>query len=571
MTASNEQLSFRLARAMIGQLVASGVRCLVVSPGYRNSPLLLAAHREEGLRVFTAVDERAGAFCALGIAKATGTPAAVLCTSGTAVANYFPAVMEAHHSQVPLVVITADRPVELVGTGANQCTDQTKIFGAHVRSSAEISCAEAGRSFVEHARYVTGRSVNHCLAPAPGPVHLNVRFREPFLLQTGAAPTEPEVEPTRWKFIPSASGPSLEQWEAVRELLRSSHRPLFVVGAAGYSATTLASIHEVSDKLGVPLLAEAASGMGFGGVPSPHLCLRMEEALASMVAGELPRPDLVIRFGPPVTGKGLGRLLAAEPIPQVIFDAWGEAREPHLHPSIFVEGGLEGWLAAMLRSEITYADDSLRSALREFELAHERRLDNHLAAGPLTEWKFHRELVSRLGQDFVLFLGNSMPIRDANSVLPRHIHRGHVLANRGLSGIDGLLASAVGAALATGRETHLVIGDLSFLHDLSSLSLLQAYRAQLRLTVWVMNNGGGEIFRIVPTKNAPGEADWFTTPQPYDLASLAKAFQLPVGVVRSAADWREFGRQEVAGTGVRLVEVQVDPAANLAVRRLPSP
>lgn len=566
MNPTNDSLSYSVALAVMEQLVQSGVRSLVASPGYRNSPLLLAAHHQEGLEVFTAVDERGAAFLALGLSK-SGSPAALACTSGTAVANYFPAVMEAFHSHVPLVVLTADRPPELVGTGSNQCTDQTKVFGGHVRFFAEIPCADPSFDGPNHARFAVGKAVALCAEPAPGPVHVNIRFREPFLPddETVAALHRNRAQPALpWKFLPSSSGPGREQWAAVEALFAAAERPLLLVGAGDFSRETLLSLVELSEKTGYPILAENASGLPLLGSATGFISSRVEETLHEMGAGKIAAPDLVVRFGAPLTGKGLGRLLKVHPVPQLIFDHWGESREPHLHPSILVQGGLSGWLAAILRSGLRSQKTAWRDEILATAAAKEKAIDHLLRASSLTEWLFHRQLAEKMGDGSVIFLGNSMPIRDFNSVFAGSRKAFTVKANRGLSGIDGLIATAAGVALGSKKETHVVLGDLSTLHDVSSLSLLSSLRDRLELTLWVMNNGGGEIFRIVPTARASGKPEWFTTPQAYDLAALAKAFQLPFARLTNRADWESLA--PLRGPGVRIVELMADREENLKVR-----
>lgn len=557
--------SYRTALSLMSSLVGAGVRHLVVSPGFRNSPLLLAAQRERNLDVLTAVDERGAAFLALGLSR-SGQPAAVLCTSGTAVANYFPAVMEAYESHCPLIVLTADRPHELVGTGANQCTDQTKAFGTHVRFFAEVSSDETSET---HVAYSAAKAVSRARDPVPGPVHLNIRFREPFL--PAAAEVE-EIEKgwqkpaAEWKMLSSASGPSKEQWQALESLFRAAQRPLFVVGPNNFSAEFLESLQGLSAHTGYPILAENASGLPFRGGNSGHVSRHAESTLFAMAEGKLPAPDLLVRIGAPLTGRALGLLLKASQVPQVLFDHHGESREPHLHPSICVQGGLEGWITAFRRSDLSLADHGWRGQLLSFASRREEKLSAHLAKGSLTEWQFHHGLGKKIGEGAALFLGNSMPIRDFNDAFTAGKLL-HVFTNRGLSGIDGLIASACGVALATGRETHAILGDLSTLHDISSLSLLSSLRDRLKFTLWTINNEGGEIFRIVGTSKTAGKPEWFTTPQVYDAASLAKAFQIPFARLSSVKDWNSLDASACAGEGVRWIEIHVDRETNLATRR----
>lgn len=567
---NNEILSFRLALAITAQLVSSGIKVVVASPGYRNSPLLLAAHLEEDLEVVSGVDERGAAFLALGLAKA-GTPSALLCTSGTAIANYFPAVMEAYHSHVPLLVITADRPVELVGTGANQCTDQAKVFGGHVRHAIEISCADSSFDFENHARYAVGKGVGLSQNPAPGPVHLNVRFREPFLPDAATAEkvkAERKEPALQWKFLPSASGPSKEQWEAVEAVLETATKPLVVLGAGDFSDALLAAVFSVSEKTGCPILAENASGLPFrSGRYAGYISRHVESTLSAIAKGEIEPPDLLIRIGAPLTGKGLGSLLKSSKIPQLLFDQWEESREPHLHPSICVQGGTEGWMAAILRSNVRIRNSEWRDAIFSHAEKFESQISSHLSSGPLTEWVFHHEVESKISEGSALFLGNSMPIRDFNQTFPASRKSLRIFTNRGLSGIDGLIATATGVALARGGETHAILGDLSTLHDLPSLALASTNREKLRLTFWIMNNGGGEIFKIVQTARTAGKQEWFTTPQTFDVAAIAKAFQIPFARISSREQWSELSASACSGVGVRIIEIMADAESNLRVRQ----
>ncbi len=563
--------SYRFALACMAQLAGSGVRTVVGSPGFRSSPLLLAAHKTSGLEVLTAVDERGAAFLALGCARAQRAPVALICTSGTAVGNYLPAVMEANHAQVPLLLLTGDRPQELVGTGANQCTDQAKIFGSHVRLFLDSAPPGGAEHEANQAGYLIGKAVSRALQPVPGPVHVNLRFREPFL--PGAeecARLEAAERPRPWSFLGAASGPSEEQALAVGSMIRAAKRPLLLLGPGSYGQKLLGRLAELSSVAGIPVVAEAASGLAFcNHSRRPKLVHRAETALEAMAKGELESPDLFIRIGAPLTGRAYPKLLASvERLPQLVFDDWGESREPGFHPSVLIEGNIEAWLDTPAAWTDASADNAWTESLLAFDAKQEARIDNHLdAANAFTEWHFHRHLDARFGEGVNLFLGNSMPIRDFNSVFPRTAKRLRVLSNRGLSGIDGLIATAAGIAVGSSRETHAVLGDLSTLHDLPSLALLRALRDRINLTIWVMNNGGGEIFRIVPTAKAGGRPEWFTTPQEFDLSALAKAFRISYARVHDLPALAAVGADTFSGNGVRLLEVIVNSESNLSIRR----
>ena len=567
----NADASYRFALNCLAQLAGSGVKTLVASPGFRNSPILLAAHKTPGLEVITAVDERGAGFLALGIARAQRRPVALACTSGTAAGNYLPAVMEANHSQIPLVVLTADRPPELVGTGANQVTDQAKLFGSHVRHYADTAPPSGAPHEPNHAGYLIGKAVARAIHPAPGPVHVNLRFREPFLPSGDrCAALEAEPRPRPWSFLGSGSGPSEEQALAIGSMLRAARRPMFVLGPGSYGQKLLGRLSEVSARTGIPLLAEAASGLAFcDNLAGPKLLHRAEVILEAMEKGEVTAPDLLLRIGAPLTGRAYGRLLEAAAIPQIVFEEWGESREPHFHPSVMIEGNLEVWLANPDAWDGTSPESIWVERLVALDEQIDTKVGDHLRKNTqFSEWHFHRHFDGRLGRMGVnLFLGNSMPIRDFNSVFPRTVKRMRIFSNRGLSGIDGLVASAVGVALGSGRETHAILGDLSTLHDLPSLALMNALRSRINFTLWVMNNGGGEIFRIVQTAKAGGEQEWFTTPQEYDLSALAKTFRISFTRVHDLESLEAIGPETFSENGVRLIEVIAGGEENLKIRK----
>ncbi len=561
----NDVLSYRLANAIIQQLVSAGIGHLIYSPGYRNSPLILAARNEKAVRTLSAIDERGAAFLALGLNKA-GAAAAVLCTSGTAVANYFPAVLEASSSHCPLLVLTADRPRELVGTGANQVFDQTHFFSEHVRFFGEIPCPTEDGPFESHAGYLVEQAVAHSRSPKPGPVHVNIRFREPFLI-SGEIPEIPPPTSHRWKILPSSTGPSREQWEAVEAVLKSSERPIILLGPDSVDLEELNLLLEFSEKSGCPILAEKSCG-AIKTSANARLFYEIDTVLESMAKGELTAPDLYIRIGAPLTGKSFAKLYSKSPAPILLFETWGEAREPSLFPSIVLQGGKHAWISSLTK---TPAHFSLNPWIQEITALLKNNLSKLQSLiekeTALSEPHFHFYLGKKVNGGN-LFLGNSMPIRDFQSFFQAGAGGNSLqtFSNRGLSGIDGLIASAVGVAMGNKEPTNVILGDLSTLHDLSSFSFLSEFRSELNLNLWVLNNGGGEIFRVVPTAKAPGEADWFTTPKSFDVSAVAKSFQLSFTRITDLNDWKEFSIPSAAG--VRVIEVQIDSNANQRIRKL---
>jgi 2-succinyl-5-enolpyruvyl-6-hydroxy-3-cyclohexene-1-carboxylate synthase len=570
MDEKNASHAYRFSLGCMAQLAASGVKTIVASPGFRNSPLLLAAHRTHGLQVISAVDERGAGYLAIGVARAQRLPVVLLCTSGTAAGNYLPAVMEASHARVSLVVLTGDRPQELVDTGANQCTDQSKLFGEHVRAFYDTAPPCGASHEEDQAGYLIAKAVSRSVSPAAGPVHVNVRFREPFLpAPDECARLEAAAKPRPWSFYASMSGPGDDQAFALNSMLRAAKRPLIVLGPGPHGQKLLGHIAELSSRTGIPVAAEPASGLAFcDAAATPKLIHRADTLFTELLKGSIPAPDLFIRFGAPLTGRAYPRLLKMSGIPQLVFEEWGEAREPGFHPSIMVEGNSEAWLGDDRVWGEASAEPAWVNALLAFDLAEEEKIGRHISSvSAFTEWHFHRLFQSRIGRGANLFLGNSMPIRDFNSVFPRAACKLRVLSNRGLSGIDGLIATAAGVAYGSGRETHALLGDLSTLHDLPSLSLVSSLREKINLTIWVMNNGGGEIFRLVGTAQSGAPADWFTTPQEFDLSALAKSFRISFLRVHDESSLTAIGPELFSGGGVRMIEVLVSPQENVRIRK----
>jgi len=562
---TREEWSFLLALSVVDQMFHSGITHLVASPGFRNSPLLLAAHLRKKIKVISSIDERGAAFLALGLSKG-GKSAALLCTSGTATANYYPAIMEAFEAAVPLLVLTADRPHEMVGTGANQCTRQSNLFADHLRFSAELECFEDVAQ-QGHGAYVVAKAISLSRFPAAGPVHVNVRLREPFLPKEKVI--EELLESTSensslgWAFVNTPAQPEKVQLEAIQLMLRAAERPLILVGPSDLSIDEKNELKRLFSRWEVPLLAENASGV-FGA--EENILHGVDGLFAALRKGEIPPPDLLIRFGAPLTGRALERFLAEIKIPQVIFERDLFFREPHLHPSVFVQGGTLGWLKALQELPVNFSCQKWLSQLVAHQKKEKILKSERIEKFGFTEWLFHSRLDSMLSDRALVFLGNSMPIRDFNSVFESEKDRLEIFSNRGLSGIDGLIATALGVALARGKPTHLVIGDLSVIHDLSSMHLARQLQEEAKLTIWIMNNKGGEIFRIVPTSEAGGKEDWFTTPPAVDFASVAKSFQLPFARISNTESLLDLPHSHFEDWGVRVMELCFEREANLAVR-----
>ncbi len=511
--------STELARAVVTALRGAGVREVVLAPGSRNAPLSFALYdvaQAGGLRLHTRIDERTGAFLALGLAKVSGRAAAVVCTSGTAVANLLPAVLEAAHAGVPLVVVTADRPARLRGTGANQTTDQTGVFGPFA-PTLDVAAADL------HGLLAFVRGHEH-----RRPVHLNVQLDDPLL------PDDP------WDVgeAPDWSGtPATRQDPRVLDL---GPRTVVVAGDdAGPPARQLA------ERAGWPLLAEPSSGCRTG-----DAVVRTYRLLLGGTLGD--RVERVVVLGHPTLSRPVARLLAREDVEVVSVRSRGRwADRPFAvaseHAAVSVDGTDDpAWLA-----EWRAADTSVG-----------RQLDRLLAAEPdLTPHEVAGAVSRALPPGGLLVVGASNPIRDLDlMVAPYEVGgRRKVIANRGLAGIDGTTSSAVGAALGRPRSSRALalMGDVTFLHDTTGL-VLGPREARPDLTLVVVNDDGGSIFSTLE-QGAPAYADRFDTlfgtPHGVDVASLCAAVRLPHLQVTSLPEL-EQARASPNG-GIEVVEARV--------------
>ncbi len=486
----------RCARVIVEELLTRGVREVVLAPGSRSGPLayeLFDADKIGLLRLHVRIDERSAGFLALGLAKASEAAVAVVTTSGTAVANLHPAVLEASHSHLPLVVISADRPGSMVHTGANQATDQRSLFAAHVRAAAHLedSVGSASAWRFQMARLLVAATGSRSLDP--GPVHLNVGFSEPLVPQ----PLEP------------ASLPELiiEPMHPLLEPTRLPTGPQTVVLAGDGSPPTGAAARALAAHAGLPLLAEPSSNARWGAEAIGTYRLLLQADIAEEI-------ERVIVFGHPTLSRPVSSLLQRDDVEQVVVSPYATWVDPGTNAALItgaveLEPGDPTWLLRWQQG-----DRQLRASVDEL-LGAQSDFTGQAAAAVL--W-------ASLGERDTLVVGSSNPIRDLDLVAVGG-EAPTVYANRGLSGIDGLVSTAVGVALAKEKPCHALVGDVTFLHDTNGLLLgPQEPRPDLRIVV--ANDNGGSIFATLE-QGLPAHMGAFErvfgTPHGTDFAALARA------------------------------------------------
>ena len=542
-SAANLQATF--CATLVDEWVRAGVRHAVVAPGSRSTPMALALAGDERLTVHVHHDERAAAFLALGIGVATGVPAVVLTTSGTAAAELHPAVAEASFGRVPLLVVTADRPAELRSVGAAQTIDQTHLFGRSVRWFAEPGVPDAAAASTW--RSLASRAHHEALGVVPGPVHLNLAFREPLVGVTGALP------PGRDRGAPWHGAPAAQT--AAPETVLSGERGVIV---AGGDVGDPAAILELGERLRWPVLADPRSGCrvpGAGSVAAFDALLRHGPFAAAH------RPDVIVRLGDPPTSKALASWMAGSGARQyAVGAAW---TDPERDADVVVRARPDAWCRLATG---TASDPAWRRSWTAADAVAQDAFDEALAGRPeVTDPFVARSVVA--SATGALVVASSMPVRDVEwYAAPRVGLRVH--ANRGANGIDGVVSTAVGFALGSGSPVTALVGDVAFLHDANALLGLAA--RGLDLTIVVVDNRGGAIFSFLAQKELLDRDRFeqlFGTPHDVDLAALAVVHGLPALAVHDADGLGPAIEAARGAPGTHVVVVRTDREANVAVHR----
>jgi 2-succinyl-5-enolpyruvyl-6-hydroxy-3-cyclohexene-1-carboxylate synthase len=566
-----------LASAMVEELARCGLRRAVISPGSRSTPLAVALWREPSVEVTVVLDERSAGFFALGTALATGVPAAVLCTSGSAAANLHPPVVEADEAGVPMLVLTADRPPELRDIGAGQTIDQLRLYGDAVRWFCEVGTHEADDEGLLHFRAVACRAYAGASGdPRPGPVHLNVPWREPLApipIEGQVTATDPLALEGRGEAplnrvavaLPRAEGALLDR---IAERMENVSRGLIVAGRQPDPAVADA-LAALAAAVGYPILAEPTSQLRRG----PHdrsLVISTYDHLARDRPGAL-EPRLILRVGDLPTSKPLRQWLAAiEDLEQIVIDPRGEWREPTRRADTIVRAdpvatarSLTERMARLRPGASAVAGSpfagSWLAADRAVREAIDQRLDR---LDEVSEPGIWASVGRTLRDGDSLLAASSMPVRDLEAFLRTGPEGVRFTANRGANGIDGLVSTAAGLAAGSGARTWAVLGDLALFHDLGGLAIARDL-PDLRLIV--IDNSGGGIFHFLPQAETMEGAEFealLGTPSGLDPEAAARMFGLTANSPKTPAELDEA----LAGEP-RMIVVRTDRERNLKLHR----
>jgi len=539
---------------LVDEWLQCGVRHAVVSPGSRSTPIALEIANRQEIEMHIFHDERSAAFAALGIAKASGIPAILVCSSGTAAVEFHPAVVEAHHSEVPILICTADRPAELQGVGAPQTIDQQNLYGVSVRKfvNAEVADESESHTWRKIARDLFATS----LGKLRGPVHLNLRFREPLM---GVATSLPPRNERSAMIADKVDLPSARSLRKLKKALNLKNG-VIIAGPENYQVE---SVLYLAQTLSWPVLADPRSGAR---VPSKFVVAAADSILRDEDIAKKLQPQVVLRFGTLPASKVVNSWLASSGAKQIVITTTPTLADPDQLCALHIVGEIDE-LCAELASDRTNEqnkrdDFSWLDLWDSAESSAQKSINAALADEPgLSEPGVARALYGLLPEASNLVVSSSMPIRDVEwFAAPRTGLRVH--ANRGANGIDGVVSTAVGIALATRQPTTLLIGDIALLHDVNGLIGLASRKIDLRIVV-IDNNGGG-IFSFLPQAQNLELTKFekiFGTPHGVNLKMVAQAHQINTHEVANMSDFAEVLSQR----GPWLARVVTDRQENVKV------
>jgi 2-succinyl-5-enolpyruvyl-6-hydroxy-3-cyclohexene-1-carboxylate synthase len=550
------------AFALLDGLAAAGADRVVISPGSRSTPLALASHLHPRIRSWVQVDERCAAFFALGMARLTATPVILIATSGSAPAHWYPAALEADQTGIPLVLLSADRPLELQGCGANQTIDQNKLFQRSVRAFHALPATSEHEESGIFLHSLAARAVHQSRWPSPGPVHINVPFHEPLHAEklpplTPAAAATPVELPTLM--------PSDAQLDRVAERI-AGQSGLIVCGPGQFATEFAPSLARLAETLNWPILADPLSGMRFGQHDRSRVLCHYDAFLRHEAFAGEHRPQWVLRFGATPVSRSLLQYLQTLPAGKLILvDPFGRWPDPVHRVGEMLRATPQVVCDALRVRISSAAPDRWWRAFRDQECRAAKLSEEMRRGDPWFEAQLVPALLDALPPRSILFSGNSLPVREVDSFSGSREKPLQVIANRGASGIDGHVSTLLGLASAANESTTVagLIGDLAFYHDMNGLLAAGDCNA----TLIIINNNGGGIFRYLPQAGLETLDRYWTTPTRLDFQHAAALYRLHFQRVTRAEEFERALDENLARPGVKLIEAVLDPQRSVERHR----
>ncbi|MEC5424893.1 2-succinyl-5-enolpyruvyl-6-hydroxy-3-cyclohexene-1-carboxylic-acid synthase [Virgibacillus sp. C22-A2] len=558
---NHREILTRYTGNFIDELTKNGLTDAVISPGSRSTPLAITLAEHDQVKEWVIIDERSAAFFALGIAKETKRPVVLVCTSGTAAANYFPAIVEAHYSRVPLIILTADRPPELRDVGAPQAIEQLKLYGDYVKWFHEMALPEATPTMLEYVRSKAARAYYAAKEDNPGPVHLNFPFREPLLPDLSIKDIWGEKH--EQSYIPTLPGKKKVDEHQLHALLHKiQHKKKGVIVCGPQVGDDFADgVIRLAEKWGLPVLADPLSQVRSGPHSKSHVIEGYDAILRNETVRERLKPDFIIRFGAmPVSKAYLFYLQQHKEALQFIVEDFNGFREPAGNSTTFVFAD-----PTMLCKDLVKASAALKfeqSWLSQWQEMNQIA-KKHLLYGmeeQITEGEAVRALLEATPEQSYIYVGNSMAIRDLDTFFMTTPKKLSIFSNRGANGIDGMVSSGLGAATG-GKDITLLLGDLSFFHDMNGLMAAKQYN--LNITILLINNDGGGIFSFLPQVNDKKHFEaLFGTPMDINFQKAVSMYGGNYNRPETEAELKEVLYASYQHKGLSVVEVRTDRSTN---------
>lgn len=566
------------SETFVNSLSSLGVKNVCISPGSRNTPLTFAFVNNKKFKSYLHIDERSSAFFALGIAKQKNEPVALVCTSGTATAEFYPAIIEAYKQRVPLIVCTADRPAELLMLGANQTIFQNDIYKNHIRFFADAGLPDITKNGLKDLSDLAFTAFWKSSIQDKGPVHINFPFKKPFEPKAFTDEVEQKIidlsKPNISYKLNTFYNKDVEKeswFEEIKEKVTALEKGIIVVGPGNFEDTFFDECHRLSEKLGYPIIADAASGFRFGKHNKKNIVSNFDALLRSGEFTKKHIPDVILHFGRTVTSKYLEEFLGNCSSPRYMINDYGDWFDPSNVSIGAFECSADVYCSKLLKNlEKTNFSKRSGSMLKSFVEADKKaeELKNKTAdkAAPLSESSLINRLIGLLPKNSNLMVSNSMPIRDLDnfaSVTGKNIN---LFFNRGASGIDGIISTALGIAQSSGKTTVLLTGDLAFYYDMTSL--LAAKKYKIPLIIVLINNNGGGIFEILPvSKYGKVFKEYFVASHDLEFAPFVKGFG---GFYISPKNIKSFitaFEKALKQKSFSVIEVKTDAVKSLETRR----
>lgn len=549
----------------IDQLVECGIKFACISPGSRSTPLVTASAKNKKLKKFVIIDERTSGFFALGLSKTSQLPALIVTTSGTAVAELYPAIIEAYQNRVPLIICTADRPKHLRNTGANQTINQKNIFKNHIRQFYEVEVSDVKLSSLKEVQKVALNAFNTATIMDRGPVHINFLFDKPLepdsFTDVLEKSTLNKLKPITQIVEPKSKEKKLSAYS--KKLISESKKILIFAGAGLNNISDFKSITKLSRKFNLPIIADGASGLRFSKRLSQNLITNFDSVVRSEKFIKNYKPDLILHFGRSITSQKIIDFF--ESTNRIIINPDGDMFDS-THKAIVIKSNIGDFVEIVLSEAKYKKEDNYLYLLKKIDSSIEIEKNKTLNSLKISEPYLINALLNSISENSNIVVGNSLPVRDVDFFASKKNKHINIFENRGASGIDGMISTALGIAKSTNRITYLLIGDLSFYHDLNSLLIAKEFEIPLKIIL--INNNGAAIFNHLPI------SDYNTIFEKYFIASkkinfkdLVHAFHLNYRSVRNKKELNIALKYAKTVKSSVILEVKINSVFSVNVRK----